>query len=191
MELVIYELALLLPIHHKISSNHYNIHHYNHMSVPRIFLLLIVCLQIALAIECPASHFDYVGNYSLGKQDEINKTFIKISEKLITIPNTTYSPSENKTFTIFNAKPTFYYRDSEQRADVVGNDTIVIHQGRMEATITFEWKKVGLVSLSGTGTAFGLSDPIVFVKRLVVADNGTFFSYELLDCGEVLWKGIG
>lgn len=100
-------------------------------------LLVLCCYRAAHTTECPASHFDFVGKYALGKQDEVNKTFTKILEKFQPLPNITYNTSDS-TYTIFNAKPSsFFYRDSEQKANVLGNDTIVIYGGRLEAILTF------------------------------------------------------
>lgn len=80
---------------------------------------------------------------------------------------------------ITNANPTFYYRDSKQTAEIVGNDTIVIEGGYAEVSINFQWQKIGMGSKSGNATVFGLSDEIIFAKDIIIEDN--FFKYDLLD----------
>jgi len=69
----------------------------------------------------------------------------------------------------------------------LGNDTIVIYGGRVEAVISFQWKKEGASKINGTGTAFGLSIPIIFVKSIIRGENDTFFSYELRDYNKIQW----
>jgi hypothetical protein len=47
----------------------------------------------------------------------------------------------------------------------------------VEADVTFNWSKTtSVITRNGSGTAFGLSDMISFVKMFVV-ENGSSFSY--------------
>ena len=112
---------------------------------------LALCLQTTTAfIQCHASHFDLVGTYTLGKQDEFNCTFDKFNEKIGTLDNVTYNSSETTQYTIYNARPTFFYRDSKQKAEVLGNDLIVVYGGQVEARIIFNWTKRSLIQRNGT-----------------------------------------
>lgn len=157
--------------------------------LPTVLLLLLLCLPAAFCIQCNASHFDFIGNYSLGKQDELNKTFIKIQEKITTLANVTYNATETTAYTIFNTKPVFYYRDSKQRAEITGNDTIIISGGFLEVDLTFDWQRTSLtLNRTGTGAAFGLSDNITFAKSAVIIEQGNFFSFELIDWEDVTWS---
>jgi hypothetical protein len=52
------------------------------MKILVIFIFFLFNCRAAASAECPASHFDFVGKYALGKQDELNKTFSKIMEKM-------------------------------------------------------------------------------------------------------------
>lgn len=157
--------------------------------VPTALLLVLLCLPAVLAAQCEASHFDFIGKYTLGQQDELNKTFTRIQEKIPSLPNATFVVNETTTYTIFNAQPTFFYRDSKQRAQINGNDTVIITGGQLEADITFEWKRTSLVlNRTGSGAAFGLSNVITFVKRAVVVEEGSFFSFELADYEDVNWN---
>jgi hypothetical protein len=89
-------------------------------------IVLVLCWHAQALVLCPATHFDFTGKYSIGKQDELNRTFTKIQEKITSLENATFNTSETTSFTILNAKPTFYYRDSKQKGDIFGNNTIVI-----------------------------------------------------------------
>jgi hypothetical protein len=96
------------------------------------FILITLCLLFsAQSANCSNTHFDFFGKYSLGKQDELNKTFTKIQEKITSLGNVTININDTTTYTIFNAKPTFYYRDSTQTSAIMGNDTVVIFGGRL------------------------------------------------------------
>lgn len=53
---------------------------------PTAFLLVLLCLPLTQAVDCNSSHFDFIGSYTLGKQDELNKTFTKIQEKITVLP---------------------------------------------------------------------------------------------------------
>jgi len=96
-----------------------------------IVIVFFIFLQISQAEDCSASHFDFIGSYTLGKQDELNKTFTYIQEKIVSLPDVSFNASATTTYTIFNTKPTFFYRDSTQKAEVLGNDTIIIYGGRL------------------------------------------------------------
>jgi len=78
--------------------------------------------------------------------------------------NVTWRKNEAITYRIFSANPTFYYRDSKQKAEIVGNDTIVIEGGKAEVVINFKWEKIGGGSKNGTGIVKGLSESIIFAK---------------------------
>lgn len=95
------------------------------------FIILFLYLSISHSVECPQSHFDFLGRYSLGKQDELTRAFQKIQEKITVLPNASYTTPGNTTYTVFNSKPIFYYRDSQQQADILGDDIIVIFGGKL------------------------------------------------------------
>lgn len=131
-----------------------------------------------------------MGRYTLGKQDELNRTFTYIQEKIKEIGNITFNSTPSTQYSIFNARPTFYYLDSKQKASILGNDTIVIYGGMVEAVINFEWTKTTVITRNGTGVADGKSDMISFAKTITI-ENGSSYSYELLDSEEVTWGEDG
>jgi hypothetical protein len=63
-----------------------------------------------------------------------------------------------KKYTIWNVQPVFFYRDSKQKSEIAGNDTIVISGGFLEVDFTFNWTKQELITTNGSGRARGLSD---------------------------------
>lgn len=158
--------------------------------MPTAIILLGICLPIVLSVKCNATHYDFTGVYSLGKQDELNRTFTKINEKFPVLPNSTYNATDTTSYTIFNVKTTFFYRDSNQSAHVAGNDTIIVEGGRLEADLSFEWRRSSLtLNRSGTAEASGLSDMIVFAKQAIIGDDeGSFISYTLIDASQVTWS---
>jgi hypothetical protein len=74
------------------------------------------------------------------------------------LKNVSWRVNDSVTYVIYDANPTFYYRDSKQKAEIVGNDTIIIDGGFAEVKIDFKWSKIGAGSKFGTGSVFGLSD---------------------------------
>ncbi len=92
------------------------------------------------------------------------------------LANVTFNLSESVTYTLYDFNTTFYYRDSQQKAQILGNDTIVVSGGRLEADVTFSWRKNYPIARNGTGSAFGLSSPITFAKQIII-ENDTSYSY--------------
>lgn len=141
-----------------------------------LVVLIIAALTVCQALQCNTTHFNFLGKYSLGKQDELNRTFTHMQERITVLDNVTYTVNDSTSYTIFNTKPLFYYRDSNQTAEVLGNDTVVVTGGRLDVEFTFEWVKKSLISKNGTGRAGGVSDIITFAKQMVIR-NDSFYSY--------------
>jgi hypothetical protein len=72
--------------------------------------------------------------------------------------NVTWKKNSSATYLIYEANPTFYYRDSKQKAEIVGNDTIVIDGGFLEVSIDFKFTIIGSITKYGVGSVKGLSD---------------------------------
>lgn len=70
----------------------------------------------------------------------------------------------------------FSYRDSKQKAEVVGDDIIYISGGKAETTLSFAWSKN---SDKGQGNANCLTDVISFAK-LVYLDEA-FMKFKVGD----------
>ncbi len=67
---------------------------------PKIFASLLALVALAFCfqpthayVQCKASHFDLIGTYSLGKQDEFNCTFSKLNEKIGVLDSVTFNSS--------------------------------------------------------------------------------------------------
>jgi hypothetical protein len=111
-----------------------------------------------LAAECNASHMSFQSQYSLGKQDEFNRSFTKIQQQLPPVPAVVYTGPSGYHYNISDVKATFYYRDSKQTATARGEDVIIIEGGRAEVGITFTWHKNSSFSPNtGTGSASAVS----------------------------------
>lgn len=98
------------------------------MRTLQIFLL-VLCLSAALVHaqqDCNSTHLEYFSEYYLGRQDELNKTFTKIQEKIQTLNNVTWRVNDTFSYIIGGIKPKFAYLDTKQRADIVGHDTVII-----------------------------------------------------------------
>lgn len=105
---------------------------------------------------CNATLMQFFTEYSLGRQDEENRTFTKISERVQTLNNVSYVSNTNA-YKISNIKPKLFYIDSQQRAYISDNtDLITIYGGYLSVTYTFDWTKSS--GVSGSGIASGKSD---------------------------------
>lgn len=126
------------------------------ISIHMAFLIILLVKGI-YSLNCGPSVFDFTGTYTIGKQDELNRTFAKIQEKLPALPSITYNTSSTISYNINNATATFYYRDSKQKAEILGNNTIVVEGGQLEVDFTFNWSKKSLITRNGTGAASGVT----------------------------------
>lgn len=56
------------------------------MKISTVLALLLATLLATAAAQveakCPANHFHLIGSYTLGKQDELNRTFAYIQQTL-------------------------------------------------------------------------------------------------------------
>ena len=126
-----------------------------------LVLLLIVWMGMlgVQAERCDANQYEFRGTYSLGKQDELNRTFTKIQNLTYYLMNVNKTGGDNIRYAIYSAKPHFTYKDSKQKAQVINNNTIAISGGRVETEIIFQWDKtINRTTYYGKGTAIGTSD---------------------------------
>lgn len=142
--------------------------------------LILLCTMSAIALtqqDCNSTHLEYFSEYYLGRQDELNITFTKIQERVTTLNNVTWKVNDTATYFITNIKPKFFYLDSNQRADIVGNDTIVIEGGKLEVTFDFQWARQG-TGVGGSGSAIAHSRVLAFAVILKIKDG---YMLEVLD----------
>lgn len=93
----------------------------------------------------------YFSKFSLGKQEELNKTFSQL-EPLIKISNITYHAADSSTFTISDFSFRLRYIDSKQQAVILGKNNIGIYGGELQIFAGFKWAKSNMVmSINGTG----------------------------------------
>ena len=108
----------------------------------------------------------------MGRQDELNCTFIKIEKTSRQLPNVSQTTPESIKYTIYSAIQRFIYRDSKQKAEVVNQNIIAVSGGKTEVELAFQWNKtVGTTSYFGKGNTFGVSDEIAFAKEVVLNSN--------------------
>lgn len=83
----------------------------------------------------------------------MNKTFDEIVQ-FVKVPNITYKDGVMNTYNLNNLQVEFRYIDSNQKAVIIGNDTVGIYGGKLEATLSFEWVKTSMVvTNNGSGIA--------------------------------------
>ena len=66
--------------------------------------------------------------------------------------------NETTSYRIYEANPTFKYIDSKQKAEIIGNDSIMIQGGYVQVAIDFKWAKIGANARNGTASVIGNSN---------------------------------
>ena len=118
----------------------------------RLIALVILTLLCAPTSQedCNSTHYEFFSKYSIGKQDELNKTFTQLEPNL-NVNNVSYRFSESIYYNITNIKVKLFYRDSTQKAEIAGRDTIFIYGGLLHLKVDFSWVKITpLIHTSGT-----------------------------------------
>lgn len=142
-----------------------------------LFLLyLIAIIPINAFKDCNFTQFDFLSQYSLGQQDELNHTFEGVNKKMQMLPDVEFKNNISQTYRISNTQTVFHYLDGKQTAEVIDEDIIYIKGGRSETYLTFSWSKD---QQKGIGNAFCMTDPITFAKLLYL--NNAFMLYKLAD----------
>lgn len=134
-------------------------------------ILFFAFASVAHLQNCNSTHLEFFSEYYLGRQDQLNKTFHNISEKVTVLNNVSWKTNDSTTYRIGNIKPHFFYIDTKQRADIVGNSTVVIEGGKLDVRMEFDWARDGASSSSGTGIANAISDEIAFAMKYEVKDG--------------------
>lgn len=140
---------------------------------PATLLILTLLSYSSLALICNNTRMEFFSHFSLGRQDELNRTFTAIGKNL-TIPNITYVATPTATYSIGNYSVHWRYIDNNQKANVTGQDTVIVWGGHLRVDVNFNWTRNGSVSKNGSGFASASSDIIEFAKNIII-DNKTGF----------------
>lgn len=119
-----------------------------------IYLTIATVISGVLGFTCNSSSFEFTSHYSLGKQDELNRTFTKIQKNLPQLDYNHTFADTNSTYSITNFTSVFRYLDTSQRSEIMDNDTILVMDGYLRLDFSFNWSKRGSQSVSG-GIAAG------------------------------------
>lgn len=143
-------------------------------------ILILVILGCLLAVgrqaDCNATHYEFFSKYSLGKQDEANRTFDAI-KTLFQLPDVNYKNGGGNSYVLKNIQHELQYVDSKQTAVIVGKDTIIVRGGLLDVYVNFDWSKDDLTK--GSATARIVSEEIMFEKQLVLNQGYLQFKLEL------------
>lgn len=146
-----------------------------------LILLAILCLASGvIAEECNNTHLEFFSQYTLGKHEELNRTFTALQPK-INVKDVTWKKNDSATYTISEVKTTFFFRDSKQKAEIMGNDQVIVSGGDVVVRLDFNWKKG---NLTGNGSAMGESDMIEF-SYLLDTNDQEFLIKKLVDANNV------
>ena len=71
--------------------------------------------------------------------------------------------------------------DNNQKANITGQDTVIVWGGHLRVDVSFNWTRTGSVTRNGTGNATANTDPIQFAKNLLIDDKSGFVMWNLVD----------
>ena len=98
-------------------------------------LLLILCCNSSPEFkDCNFTDLRFQSRYNLGKQEELNNTFDAITPQ-IKVPDILYPANSYTNYTLASINTSLQYFDSKQKAEIMGNDTILIDGGYLQATL--------------------------------------------------------
>lgn len=132
-----------------------------------LLILSLLTVSTVSVVLCEQNRLEFFSHYSLGRQDELNRTFTSIS-KNITFPEVIYNSSAQDTYRVGDYNITWRYIDTNQKANTSGHDTVIVWGGHLRVDVNFNWKLTGSASRSGNGSATGYSDVLDFEKKLTV-----------------------
>jgi hypothetical protein len=145
-----------------------------------IWLVLAMLTVTVLSVQCNATAYEFLSQYSLGKQDEFNISFDKIAKKIPPIPDSVYPYTDRINYTVTNFTYRFKYIDSTQISEVMGKDLIIVKGGTLRIDFTLNWTVRGSVQKNGYAIGYGVSDPLILAKNMTrTADN--FVMFNLVD----------
>jgi len=84
------------------------------MSLHLLLLVAIFSSEIISFKDCNFTQFDFFNTYSLGKQDELNRTFTVLNSKIKNLTSVDFKSNRSVLYSIYQAKPAFIYLDSNQ-----------------------------------------------------------------------------
>lgn len=167
-----YEISIILTYHKNIIK-------YTMTKNIQLFHILIATILVTISqqVDCNSTHFEFYSQFSLGKQQQLNRTFDQILP-YIKIPTITYKASDFLSFNLTDFKIRFSYLDSNQKSIIIGRDTIGVYGGKLEINVDFKWVAINMIAnYNGTASAKLVSDDILFEKLLVI-DQG-YLDYKL------------
>lgn len=147
-------------------------------------VLIAVMATVSYSVDCNATAYEFLSNYTLGKGNELNISFTKIKAKIPAIPDVVYSAKPTLNYTVTNFTTIFRYLDTSQTQQTFGKDLVIVKGGRLRVDFNLTWFTTGAVTVNGTASGFGTSDGIIFTKNLTRnADN--FVMWNLLDYNNI------
>ena len=153
-------------------------------------ILLVFCILVGVVLtedQCAPTNLEFYTHYSLARTPQLNKTFEKLQVRIPYLNNVTYVANETATFKVVNIKPIFYYYEAKQEVVVTEANTIIVHGGRVDVRMPFEWSKAGpFGAINGTGEAFVISDEILIEKNIIDVDG--YVQYNLVSYDNVTYS---
>lgn len=85
----------------------------------------------------------------------------------MTFPEVVFNATENARYRIGDYNVVWRYIDTNQKANVSRQDTVIVYGGHLRLDVSFNWSLVGSAARNGTGTASARTETIQFSKNLL------------------------
>jgi hypothetical protein len=123
---------------------------------------------------------EFFSHFSLGKQDELNRTFTAIA-KNVTFPEVIFNSTATERYRLGDYNVTWRYIDSNQKANVSSHDTVIVWGGHLRVDVAFNWSLTGSSARNGTGRAYANTEKIEFAKNLTIDEKSGYVMWNLVD----------
>ena len=127
-----------------------------------LLLILVLLAYSSNALFCPKTRLEFFSHFSLGKQDELNRTFTAIA-KNVTFPEVIFNSTATERYRLGDYNVTWRYIDSNQKANVSSHDTVIVWGGHLRVDVASNTEK------------------IEFAKNLTIDEKSGYVMWNLVD----------
>lgn len=118
----------------------YNIIQYN-IHMIKIIIQIIIIIVYTHTQKCDSTMMELYTEYSLGRQDELNRTIKKLQQSISTLPDVSLNINTTYKMNIRNIQLFYSFYEGQQKTEIVGDDTIIMRGAQTDIKIKFEWMK--------------------------------------------------
>ena len=107
----------------------------------KIIIQIIIIIVYTHTQKCDSTMMELYTEYSLGRQDELNRTIKKLQQSISTLPDVSLNINTTYKMNIRNIQLFYSFYEGQQKTEIVGDDTIIMRGAQTDIKIKFEWMK--------------------------------------------------